>query len=161
MSTELPDRPAPPSDSTPASTYALVVSRYNSRFTTALADHARTELLAIEPQAKVETFQAPGSFEVPLLVNLLAAKRGYAAILALGVIIEGETAHARLIAASITDALQTTAITHGIPVIHEVLLVGSVEQAEARCLGPHLNRGTEAARAAVTAARAVREILAT
>lgn len=161
MSTELPDRPAPPSDSAPPSTYALVVSRYNSRFTTALADHARTELLAIEPQAKVETFRAPGSFEIPLLANLLAAKRRYAAILALGVIIEGETAHARLIAASITDALQTTAITHGIPVIHEVLLVGSVGQAEARCLGPDLNRGTEAARTAVTAARAVRAILAT
>jgi 6,7-dimethyl-8-ribityllumazine synthase len=161
MSTELPVRPASPSAVTPPSTYALVVSRYNPRFTTALADHARAELIAIEPDARVETFEAPGSFEIPLLVQLLAAKQKYAAILALGVIIEGETAHAQLIAASITNALQTTAITHGIPVIHEVLLVGSAEQAEARCLGPDLNRGTEAARTAVTAARAIRAILAT
>ncbi len=161
MSTELPNRPAPATTPIPPSSYALVVSSYNSRFTTALADHARAELLEIESNAIVETFDAPGSFEIPLLVDLLASKRKYAAILALGVIIQGETAHAELIAASITDALQTTAISHGIPIIHEVLLVGSVEQAEARCLGSDLNRGTEAARTAVTASRAVRAILAT
>ena len=54
-----------------------------------------------------------------------------------------------LIAESITRSLQETSISHLVPVIHEVLLVDSTEQAEARSLGDELNRGREAAEAAV------------
>jgi 6,7-dimethyl-8-ribityllumazine synthase len=56
--------------------------------------------------------------------------------------------HGDLVGASVTDALQNIAITHGIPVVHEVLLVSSEEQAEARCMGEDINRGAEAARVA-------------
>ena len=48
-----------------------------------------------------------------------------------------------------TDALQNISITHAIPIVHEVLLVNDEEQAEARCMGEEINRGTEAARTAV------------
>ncbi|MDP4790463.1 MAG: 6,7-dimethyl-8-ribityllumazine synthase, partial [Verrucomicrobiales bacterium] len=71
------------------------------------------------------------------------------AIIALGVIIRGSTAHADLIAASITRSLADTGVSHLIPVIHEVLLVENADQAEARTLGDELNRGREAAEAAV------------
>ncbi|MDP4638737.1 MAG: 6,7-dimethyl-8-ribityllumazine synthase, partial [Verrucomicrobiales bacterium] len=67
----------------------------------------------------------------------------------LGVIIRGSTAHADLIAASITRSLADTGVSHLIPVIHEVLLVENADQAEARTLGDELNRGREAAEAAV------------
>ncbi|MGC1479238.1 MAG: 6,7-dimethyl-8-ribityllumazine synthase [Chthoniobacterales bacterium] len=161
MSTEFPARPAAaPSSSDGTHGYGIVVSRYNTRFTSALADHARSELLAIDSEADVEVVEAPGAFEIPILVQLLAEKRRHRAILALGVIIRGETAHADLIAASITDALQAIALREGIPVVHEVLLVEGAEQAQARCLDPAMNRGVEAARTAVTVARtaaAIRE----
>ncbi len=157
MSTELPPRPATaPADGPFA--YALVVSQYNSEFTSALATNATNELRTIDREATVEQFAVPGAFEIPLAVDLLAAKGRYAAIIALGVIIRGATDHADLIAASITNALQTTAITHRTPVIHEVLLVADANQARARCLAPDLNRGLEAARAAVQAARTLRAI---
>jgi len=149
----------PPAPAKAKSAFAIVVSRYNGDFTGPMAAHAREELIAIDPGAKVETFEAPGSFEIPLIVKLLAERRQYHAILALGVIIKGETAHADLIAGSITEALQRTALSHNVPVIHEVLLVADEAQARARCLDPEINRGREAARAAVAAAQAVQAII--
>ena len=85
----------------------------------------------------------------PLIEALAGAEPPPLAILALGVIIRGSTAHADLIAESITRSLQDTGVSHLIPVIHEVLLVESAEQAEVRTLGEELNRGREAAEAAV------------
>ena len=59
------------------------------------------------------------------------------------------TEHGDLVGASVTDALQRLALKHVIPVIHEVLLLDTEEQAEERCLGATINRGTEAARVAM------------
>lgn len=157
MSKALPARPRVPAKA--KSAFALVVSRYNSEYTSALEQNAHEELLAIDPNATVEVFDAPGSFEIPLIVKLLAERRQYHAILALGIILKGETAHADLIAASITNSLQQIALSHGVPVIHEVLLLNNEDQARARCLEPELNRGREAARAAAAVAHAVREII--
>ena len=98
-------------------------------------------------------YEVPGAFEIPLVVQEVAARGGIDAIIALGVIIEGETAHAALIARTVTDSLQRIALTQRLPVIHEVLLVKNEEQARARCLGPEFNRGMEAARVAVRMAR--------
>ncbi len=157
MSKSLPARPrlAP----TAKSAFALVVSRYNGEFTSALEREAVAELRAIDPSATIEVFDAPGSFEIPLIVKLLAERRRYHAILALGLILKGETAHADLIAASITESLQRIALSHNVPVIHEVLLVNTEAQARARCLEPELNRGREAARAAAATAQVVQTII--
>ncbi|HEY8900904.1 MAG TPA: 6,7-dimethyl-8-ribityllumazine synthase [Chthoniobacterales bacterium] len=159
MSKALPIRPRIAAKAKNA--FALVVSRYNGEFTSALEREARAELLAIDPGATIETFDAPGSFEVPLIVKLLAERRQYHAILALGIILKGETAHADLIAASITNSLQQIALSHNVPVIHEVLLVNNEAQAHARCLEPELNRGREAARAAASAVETVQAIITT
>jgi 6,7-dimethyl-8-ribityllumazine synthase len=72
------------------------------------------------------------------------------AVIALGVIIRGATEHADLVGASVTDALQKIAVAHVTPVIHEVLLVSSEEQARERTMGTEMNRGTEAARTAIS-----------
>ncbi len=157
MSKLLPARPRIASKAKHA--FALVVSGYNGEYTSALEGNARAELLAIHPDARIDTFPAPGSFEIPLLVSLLAQRRKYDAILGLGVIIAGRTAHADLIAGTITRSLQQISLEHDIPVIHEVLLVKNEAQARERCLGAKLNRGREAARAAAAAADTVRAIL--
>ena len=79
-------------------------------------------------------------------------------VIALGLIIRGETAHGDLVADSVTQALQGIAVEHATPVVHEVILVDNEEQAKARCIESELNRGREAARAAVTNASTVAEV---
>ena len=138
--------------------FAIVASRYNNAYVQALIDSATSELNEVEPGADVHLVRVPGSFEIPLAVKLVALQKKVDAILALGVVLRGETAHADLIARSVTTALMNLALELKIPVIHEVLLLDNEEQARARCLGKKLNRGTEAARAAVSIARTVNDL---
>jgi 6,7-dimethyl-8-ribityllumazine synthase len=138
--------------------FAIVASRYNHTYVQALVDSAISELNEIEPGAGVHLVRVPGSFEIPLAVKLVAMQKKVDAILALGVVLRGETAHADLVARSVTTALMNLSLELRIPVIHEVLLLDNEEQAKARCLGKELNRGTEAARAAVSITRTVNDL---
>lgn len=128
--------------------FAIVASQYNSEYVNGLVDHARRELEAISASFTVATYEVPGAFEIPLVVQEVASKGNLDAIIALGVIIEGETQHAVLIATAVTQSLQQISLAQRLPVIHEVLLVKNEAQAQARCLDEEINRGTEAARAA-------------
>lgn len=145
MSNVLPSRPRQVSQ---RRTFALVTSEYNAEFVHGLSDHAEKELRAISPNFHILRFTVPGAFEIPLLVQELATKKDIDAIIALGVIIEGETQHAALIGSAVTTSLQQIALAYRLPVIHEVLLLKNAEQAKKRCLEEQLNRGTEAARVA-------------
>jgi 6,7-dimethyl-8-ribityllumazine synthase len=129
--------------------FAIVASQYNSEFVNGLVDHARKELEAMSNSFSITTFEVPGAFEIPLVVQEVASRGGVDAIIALGVIIEGETQHAALVATSVTQALQQVSLAQRLPVIHEVLLVKNEDQARKRCLEEEINRGTEAARCAV------------
>jgi len=138
--------------------YAMVASQYNLPFVQGLIDHAYREISLVEPASKVSIVWAPGSFEIPLLTKLIAEQKKFDAILAMGVILQGETAHATLIAQSITNSLQDLALEYSMPVIHAVLLLENEDQARARCLEAEINRGTEAARAAIFSVRTAREL---
>lgn len=156
MSNAFPPRPATGTGTPPA--FAIVASQFNNGYVEPLIENARRELAELEPGARIEIFRPPGSFEIPLLVQAAAETGRFRAVLALGVLFQGETAHARLIADSVTTALLDISLKHRIPVLHEVLLVENEEQARARCLGVEHNRGVEAARAAVQTARQLLEI---
>tara|TARA_R110000850_G_scaffold20717_17_gene61524 strand:+ start:137 stop:610 length:474 start_codon:yes stop_codon:yes gene_type:complete len=148
MSKSAPETPAPTSQS---GTVAIVASRYNSIYTDALVASASETLAKLAPDLKVSVTRVPGAFEIPVVVEAVACGEVQPlAIIALGVIIRGSTAHADLIAESITKTLQETSVSHLVPVIHEVLLVANAEQAETRALGDELNRGREAAESAVS-----------
>ncbi|MCB1065347.1 MAG: 6,7-dimethyl-8-ribityllumazine synthase [Verrucomicrobiae bacterium] len=150
METELPAAPSIDVDPHPV---AIVASRYNPEFTDGLLEGAQRELEALLPNAEIDIYRVPGAFEVPVTVEALCRReqKRPAAIIALGVIIRGKTAHADLIAASITDSLAQSARTHLIPVIHEVLLVDTPEHAAERsALDSPINRGAEAGRAAAS-----------
>jgi 6,7-dimethyl-8-ribityllumazine synthase len=134
---------------------SIVASRYNSRFVDAMLNATEQEIAEILPATQVELIRVQGAFEIPLLAKMVATASSSDAIIALGVILQGETAHARLIASSITDALMRLSLDHLLPVIHEVLLLEQEEQAIDRCLLASGNRGIEAARAAFVAMEAV------
>lgn len=151
MSTALPPRPR--SAPTHTSHVAIVASIYNEQYTNALVQNCKDELERILPNTQLDIARVPGAFEIPVACEVLLSRPNPpAAIIALGLIIQGQTKHASLVAESVTSSLQTMAIRHKIPVIHEVILVEDEKQAYARCMGANLNRGREAARAAHTMA---------
>ena len=139
--------------------YAIVASKFNQEFVQSLVDNAHTELNVLEPGAQIVLVWTPGSFEIPLFVQATAELNRFQAIIAFGVILQGETDHARLIAEAVTHSLLDLSLKHRVPVIHEVLLVKDEAQARARCMGTEHNRGVEAARAAVSASRKLPEIV--
>ena len=139
--------------------YAIVASKFNQEFVQSLVDNAHTELNALEPGAQIVLVWTPGSFEIPLFVQATAELNRFQAIIALGVILQGETDHARLIAEAVTRSLLDLSLKHKVPVIHEVLFVKDEAQARARCTATEHNRGVEAARAAVSASRKLPEIV--
>jgi 6,7-dimethyl-8-ribityllumazine synthase len=129
--------------------FPIVASQFNATYVQGLIDHATAELRTLIPSASTTLLQVPGAFEIPLVVRELAMQKRADAIIAVGVILKGETNHADNLSRSVTDALQRIAVTHGIPVINVVLSFDDEDQARARCLENQINRGTEAARAAV------------
>ena len=126
----------------------IVAAKYNEQFADALVDNAVDEIGELMPSTRIDLIRVPGAFEIPVAVATVLEREQPAAVLALGVIIKGATAHADLVARSVTEALQRLAVQSGIPVINEVLLLEDEKQAYARCIGANLNRGKEAARAA-------------
>lgn len=128
---------------------AIVASLYNETYVEGLLNAAKDELQDIAPNVTITSYRVPGAFEIPVCTELILRSSKPDAVIALGVILRGATEHADLVAASVTDALQRAATTHCVPVVHEVLLLDTTDQAEERCLGATINRGTEAARVAI------------
>src|ERR1051326_2253286 len=129
--------------------FHIVASLFNPQYVQGLVDHASAELRALAPDAAISIQRVPGSFEIPVVVRALASQNSADAIIACGVLLQGETNHAQNLSRSVTDALQGIAVDHGVPVINAVLSFDTEQQARERCLGNKINRGTEAARAAV------------
>jgi 6,7-dimethyl-8-ribityllumazine synthase len=129
--------------------FAIVASQYNAQYVQGLVDHAQEELRSLVSSAAISIHRVPGSFEIPVVVRELALKKKTDAIIACGVIMRGETNHAKNLSCSVTDALQRIAVDYGVPVINVVLSFENEDQARERCLENRINRGSEAARAAV------------
>ena len=138
-------------------TFAIVASRYNARYVDAMVRAAVTELR--RAGAKVQIVRVPGAYEIPVVAKRLIelsdeiSRSPLAGIICLGVILRGETVHAAHIGEAVSRALMDIQIASGVPVIHEVLLLESKEQARVRCLDRRHNRGMEAAQTALQMAR--------
>lgn len=126
----------------------IVASKYNEKFTDSLVENAIDELSELIPMARIDLIRVPGAFEIPVAVASVLEREETNCVIALGLIIRGDTGHADLVAGSVTNALQDLAVKALTPVIHEVLLVDNEKQAYSRCIGASMNRGREAARAA-------------
>src|SRR5437764_9707137 len=130
-------------------TFIIVASQFNAPYVEGLVDHATEELRALVPNASVSIERVPGAFEIPVVVRELVLQEKADAVIACGVILKGKTDHAQNLSRSVTDALQRIATGHGVPVINVVLRFDDETHARERCLENEINRGTEAARAAV------------
>jgi 6,7-dimethyl-8-ribityllumazine synthase len=155
VSNALPPRPR---SSRRSLRVCIVASTYNEEFTNGLVNNAVEELAEVLPNARVDLVRVPGAFEIPVTIEALLRSEPPSCVIALGLIIRGSTDHADLVARSVTDSLQQLALTHVVPVIHEVLLVADDKQAYARCIGAPLNRGREAARAAASIVKVMADI---
>src|SRR2546426_1618607 len=125
---------------------AIVAGRFNDHVTKPLLEGALGTLhdLGLED---VPVHWVPGAFEIPLLAQRLAP--AYDAVICLGAVIRGETAHFDLVSGQCAAGIQRVALDTGTPVIFGVLATENVEQAMARAGGGHSHAGSEAARTAV------------
>src|SRR6516225_1439223 len=139
-------------------TFHIVASRFNAQYVDGLVDHMTEELRALAPHGTILIHRVPGSFEIPVVAREIAIQNKTNAIIACGVILQGETNHAQNLSRSVTDALQRVAVELGVPVINVVLSFDNEDQARERCLGKKINRGTEAARAALEIANVLSEL---
>jgi 6,7-dimethyl-8-ribityllumazine synthase len=138
--------------------FVLVASQFNAEYVEGLVTHCTDELRALSPASHILLHRVPGAFEIPLIVREVALRKEADAIVALGVILQGETTHAQLLGQVVTNALQQISLEHGVPVIHAVLSLKDEKQARQRCLEDEINRGTEAARTAFEMVNLVAEL---
>ena len=129
--------------------FAVVASTFNREYVDGLLAAAQAVLRGHD----LTVVRVPGAFEIPLQVQRLARTKRYAAIVGLGVVWQGRTAHAQEIVRGVTDALMRVMLETNVPVIHQVLAVKTEAEARARCFGTKLNRGREAGEAALELAR--------
>lgn len=124
-----------------------------ARFNEALIDGllARTVAGLVAAGVKENSLaivRVPGSHEVPWAAQQLAAARKNDCVIGLGVLIAGDTNHHEMVGESVSHALQGVALGTGVPVINGVIVVNTLAQAKARCVGK-INRGAEFAAAAL------------
>lgn len=130
--------------------YCVVAARFNEVYVRRLVEGAQGVLRGRgAAEADVLVVWVPGSFELPLACRWAALTGRFDAVLAFGVLIQGETEHFRLVADASARGLQETALSTGVPVLDGVLAVYDAAQAEARSGGAVGNRGAEVALAAV------------
>jgi 6,7-dimethyl-8-ribityllumazine synthase len=129
---------------------AVVAARFNEMITGKLVEGALAGLARHGVGADdVDVAWVPGAFEIPLVASRMARTRRYAAVICLGAVIRGDTAHFDLVANESARGIAQVALDTGVPVIFEVLATDDLAQAEARAGGTHGNKGWEAAEAAL------------
>lgn len=128
----------------------IVVSRWNEFVTRKLLEGAESRLgeRGVTPD-NVSVAWVPGAFEIPTAANWAARSGRFDAVICLGAVIRGDTAHFEYVAGGTTDGIAATARETGVPVIFGVLTVDNVEQALSRAGGKDGHKGEEAAQAAI------------
>jgi len=139
--------------------FAMAVSRFNSFITERLLAAALDALERAGAASKdVDVVRVPGAFELPLTSKKLAQTGKYDALIAIGCVIRGETAHYDYVCSETSRGLQLAQMDTGVPVIFCVLTVDTLEQAIDRAGLKGGNKGFDAGLAAIEMGRLSRKL---
>jgi 6,7-dimethyl-8-ribityllumazine synthase len=139
--------------------FALVVARFNDFVTDRLQAGALEALAAADvAPADVVVLKVPGAFEIPLAARRAAETGGFDAIVCLGCLIRGATAHFEYIASAVSHGITDAAAATGVPMTFGVLTTNSAEEALERAGPRSANKGWEAAMAAVEMATLLKRL---
>ena len=129
---------------------ALIVSQYHRDVTDRLRQGAMAGLQqAGTDDEDVEVVEVPGTFEIPLAARCAAESGRFNAVVCLGCVIKGETAHFEFIASAVAHGITAASAETGIPMTFGVLTTNSLDEAMARTNDGPSNKGWEAAAAAI------------
>ena len=130
--------------------YAVVAGRFNETVTQRLLDGALDALTRHGANAElVDVAWCPGAFEIPLVAQAMAQTGRYGAVICLGAVIRGATAHFDYVSSGVASGCQQAALSTGVPVLFGVLTVDTLDQAWERAGTKAGNKGAEAAVAAI------------
>jgi 6,7-dimethyl-8-ribityllumazine synthase len=130
--------------------FCLVASRFNSFIVDQLEAGAIDTLLRHGAEkSQIHLIKAPGAFELPMVVQRVAATKKYDAIIALGAVIRGGTPHFEYVAGECVKGIAHVALQYDVPVSFGVLTVDTIEQAIERAGTKAGNKGAEAAMSAI------------
>lgn len=136
---------------------AVVAARYNEELVDQLVDGAQAAWRAAGGAGDaLRVERVPGAFELPLAAQLLARGGNYDAIVALGCVIRGDTAHFDFVAGECARGLQQVMLATGVPVAFGVLTTENVMQARERAAPGAQNKGAEALQTALAMAQFAR-----
>ena len=139
--------------------FGIVASRFNDFIVDRLLDAAVATLTkhGVAP-TDIEIVRVPGAFETPLAIKKLAGSRRYQALIALGCVIRGATAHFDYVAGEASRGIAHVSLTDEIPVGFGILTVDTIEQAIERAGTKGGNKGVDAALAAIQMANVLRQL---
>jgi 6,7-dimethyl-8-ribityllumazine synthase len=139
--------------------FAIVAARYNDDIVDALLDAARAAWRKHGgTDAALQVEYVPGAFELPLAARVLALQGGIDAVVALGCVIRGDTAHFEFVAGQCAYGLQRVMLDTGVPVSFGVLTVDTRAQARERAAPDSRNKGGEALETALAMASLLRRL---
>ena len=139
--------------------FCIIAARFNEFITSKLLSGTLDELRRHGvKEDEIDVVWTPGSFEIPLIAQKCAKNKKYDAIIALGAVIRGATAHFDYVSAEISKGVAKVALDEGIPVIFGVLTTENIEQAIERAGTKAGNKGSEAARTAIEMANLIKSI---
>jgi 6,7-dimethyl-8-ribityllumazine synthase len=134
----------------PQGRFALVAARFNHSIVDQLVHGAVDGLVrhGVADHA-IDIVRVPGSCEIPLVAQRLAASQQYVAVICLGAVIRGETDHYNYVAGAAANGIASVALATGVPVIFGILTCETLEQALNRAGAKSGNKGFDAATAAI------------
>ena len=139
--------------------FAILAARFNDFIVEPLIRGAVDMLRRHGASDKqMELIRAPGAFDLPVVARKLASSKRYDAIIALGAVIKGSTAHFDYVAGECAGGLARVANDTGIPVAFGVLTTDTIEQAIERAGAKAGNKGADAALTALELANLLRKI---
>jgi 6,7-dimethyl-8-ribityllumazine synthase len=137
----------------------MVVSRFNEFFSRKLLEGAEDALLRHGVlETDIEVAWTPGSFEIPLVAQKMAASKKYHAVICLGAVIRGGTPHFEYIAAEVTKGIANVGLNTSVPVIYGIITTDTLEQAIERSGTKSGNKGFDAAVSAIEMANLMKAI---